>query len=82
MVPIFWKGVLKTRDIIKWGWKVKVKNGRNTRFWEDIWVGDIPLKLDFPSLYTICSDEDFIVRSCREGVDGMSLLEELWGRQI
>jgi len=30
----FWKGVLKSRNILKWGCHTKVNNDRSTRFWE------------------------------------------------
>lgn len=47
----FWKGVVQTKDILKWGVQAKVNNGQQVIFWEDIWVGCIPLKLEFPTLY-------------------------------
>nr|CCI55354.1 PH01B019A14.23 [Phyllostachys edulis] len=31
----------------------KVKNGMQTRFWEDIWLGDTPLKNQYPILYNV-----------------------------
>ena len=31
----------------------KVNNGSQTRFWEDVWLGNQPLKLKFPSLFNI-----------------------------
>lgn len=30
-----------------------VGNGKNTHFWEDVWAGDVSLKLKFPRLYHI-----------------------------
>lgn len=41
-------------------------------FWEDVWVGDIPLKLEFPSLYEICSETNVVVRDFWEG-DGWNI---------
>lgn len=38
----FLNGILKTRDILKWGYKFEVNDGMNTRFWEDIWAGVYP----------------------------------------
>ena len=38
-----------------------VGNGENTRFWEDIWLGDIPLKDQYPSLYNIVNVRNVIV---------------------
>jgi hypothetical protein len=34
----------------------EVKDGTNTRFWEDTWVGDQPLKVRYPNLYNIVRD--------------------------
>ena len=31
----------------------KVNNGSQTRFWEDVWLGNQLLKLKFPSLFNI-----------------------------
>ena len=33
-----------------------IKDGTNTRFWDDTWVGDKPLKVKYPSLYNIVRD--------------------------
>jgi hypothetical protein len=33
-----------------------IKDGTNTRFWDDTWVGDKPLKVKYPSLYNIVCD--------------------------
>jgi hypothetical protein len=29
----------------------EVNNGKNVIFWEDVWIGETPLKLSFPKLY-------------------------------
>jgi hypothetical protein len=34
----------------------EVKDGTNTRFLEDTWVGDQPLKVKYPNLYNIVRD--------------------------
>jgi hypothetical protein len=31
----------------------KIRDGAETRFWEDTWVGSSPLKEQFPSMYNI-----------------------------
>ena len=33
-----------------------IKDGSNTRFWDDIWVGTLPFKDRYPSLYNIVRD--------------------------
>jgi hypothetical protein len=32
--------------------RVSVGNGRDTAFWEDVWLGDTPLQISFPALYS------------------------------
>ncbi|GJW96376.1 RNA-directed DNA polymerase, eukaryota, reverse transcriptase zinc-binding domain protein [Tanacetum coccineum] len=41
----------------------KLGNGGSTRFWEDSWCGDQPLKAKFPSIYMIDSDRSYVVLS-------------------
>jgi hypothetical protein len=31
----------------------EIGNGMNTRFWEDVWLGDKPLAKQYPSFYNI-----------------------------
>lgn len=37
---------------------------RDTSFWEDIWVGEVPLKLLFPKLYDYCRNKECTVGEC------------------
>jgi hypothetical protein len=46
----FWQGLHKIKHLFKWGAIHRVKNGRNTSFWEDVWCGDVPLKVQYPDL--------------------------------
>lgn len=57
----FWKGITNTRENLKWVCKVKINNGQNCRFREEVWVGNIPLKLEFPTLYDLCDDKNCLV---------------------
>jgi hypothetical protein len=51
----FWKGFLKVReDILRCG-TFKIKDGSQTRFWEDTWLGSKPLGEQFPNLYNIAN---------------------------
>jgi hypothetical protein len=38
-----------------------IKDGTNTRFWDDTWIGDKPLKDTYPSLYHIAWDKHVMV---------------------
>jgi hypothetical protein len=43
-----------------------VKSGGQTRFWEDVWLEQVPLKLTFPKLYKICTKRNILVNECFE----------------
>lgn len=53
-----WKGIVKITLILKKGIRKIVRNGRNTLFWMDAWLGDCPLmeyitmNLPLPELYS------------------------------
>jgi hypothetical protein len=39
----------------------KVDNGSTVRFWEDIWLGDMSLAQQYPSLYNIVQHKNVLV---------------------
>jgi hypothetical protein len=39
----------------------KVGNGSRICFWQDVWCGEMALKLSFPKLYSIARDKDALV---------------------
>jgi len=39
-------------------------NGKNILFWEDVWAGNIPLRLESPKLYDCCSIKNILVCDC------------------
>jgi hypothetical protein len=41
------------------GLKYIVGNGKRTRFWLDTWAGECPLKITFPSIFTICNQQEW-----------------------
>jgi hypothetical protein len=50
---------------IRKGWSLFCKhtslilgNGSRTRFWDDVWCGELPLKEPFPVLYGIACDKN------------------------
>ena len=49
----FRKGLLKSREVFLGCGTFKIKDGSQTKFWEDIWVGSKPLKEQFPNLYNV-----------------------------
>jgi hypothetical protein len=38
-----------------------LENGRKVRFWWDVWIGDCPLKNQFPNIFQICRQQDWSV---------------------
>lgn len=43
----------------------RVGNGGNTRFWKDVCVGDSPVKVWFPHLYSLSIQRVILVRRGR-----------------
>jgi hypothetical protein len=41
----FWPGLHKVKHLFKWGALYKVGNGQHCSFWQDVWAGDVPLKI-------------------------------------
>ncbi|GKV52575.1 hypothetical protein SLEP1_g59152 [Rubroshorea leprosula] len=39
-----WRSILSCRDVLKMGLRWRVGTGDNINFWNDIWVGDLPLR--------------------------------------
>uniref|UniRef100_A0A453NIH6 Reverse transcriptase zinc-binding domain-containing protein n=1 Tax=Aegilops tauschii subsp. strangulata TaxID=200361 RepID=A0A453NIH6_AEGTS len=57
----FWKGLMKTKLTFLLRVKFLIGNGTTTRFWEDTWLGETPLALQYPSLYNIVQHkEDYV----------------------
>jgi hypothetical protein len=44
-----------------------VNNGKNTQFWKDTWIGELPLKLSYLKLYKYSRDKEYLVSNCCEG---------------
>uniref|UniRef100_A0A453ELS0 Reverse transcriptase zinc-binding domain-containing protein n=1 Tax=Aegilops tauschii subsp. strangulata TaxID=200361 RepID=A0A453ELS0_AEGTS len=57
----FWKGLMKTKVTFFQRVKFLIGSGTSTRFWEDTWLGESPLALQYPSLYNIVQrKEDYV----------------------
>lgn len=46
----FWRSLQKIKHWFKVGAVHMAHNGKSTKFWTDIWLGDAPLKCQFPSI--------------------------------
>jgi len=49
-------------EFLRWG-KFKLGNGSLIRFWEDTWLGNEPLKNQYPALYNIVRKKSVLVSS-------------------
>ena len=63
-----WKYIRKGWEDFFLRTSIRIGNGRRTRFWWDIWVGDSKLKYLFPMLFGIATHNSAAV-------------VDLWGRQ-
>lgn len=57
----FWKGLHKVKHMFKWGAEYRVFSGDGVSFWHDSWLGGIPLKAHFNSLFDISNNQDILV---------------------
>jgi len=59
----FWSGLMRVKpEFLRWG-KFKLGNGSLIRFWEDTWLGNEPLKNQYPALYNIVRKKSALVSS-------------------
>ena len=45
-----------------------IGNGASTRFWEDTWLGDSPLAIQYPSLYRIAQRREVFVATVFQSI--------------
>jgi hypothetical protein len=57
----FWKGLMKVKDKFFSRGSFDVGNGEDTRFWEDAWLGNKPLAVQYPYLYSIVQRKNVLV---------------------
>jgi hypothetical protein len=57
----FWRGLLRIKYENLSNRSFVIKDGTKTRFWDDTWIGDKPLKDTYPSLYHIARDKHVTV---------------------
>ena len=49
----FWSGVMKAKELFFQFGTFSVRDGSQVRFWEDTWLGNNSLMVQYPSLYRI-----------------------------
>ena len=57
----FWRGIMLVKQEFFSRGSVVVGNGMGVRFWEDRWLGDNSLTIQYPSLYNIVSHKNVLV---------------------
>ncbi|XP_026410855.1 uncharacterized protein LOC113306088 [Papaver somniferum] len=56
-----WKGILKAREFVKAGTVLNIGSGACMYFWDDVWIGEFPLKQLFPSLFVIARQKHALI---------------------
>ena len=64
----FWKGLMKVKQSFFNRMKFIIGNGSSTRFWEDTWLGETPLAIQYPSLYRIVQRREVFVVSVFQSI--------------
>jgi len=52
----FLEGLMKIKDEVLANGSFIIKDGCQTRFWDDTWAGDLSFKVKYPSIYNIARD--------------------------
>jgi hypothetical protein len=57
----FWKGIMRVKDDFFQRGHFKLGDGTSVRFWEDRWLGNLPLAENYPNLYHIVQRKNVLV---------------------
>lgn len=60
-------------EVGRWFWENierKIGDGKGTFFWEDVWLGREPLKVRFPRLYHLSSNQEAKISDMRHWKEG------------
>jgi hypothetical protein len=64
----FWRCLMHIKDEVLSKGSFIIKDGTSTRFWEDTWLGDKPLKDTYPSVYHIAQDRKVMISKVMSSV--------------
>lgn len=59
----FWKDIPEIKDIFYGFYRRLLRNGQNTRFWEDICLGNSSLSDQYPRLYALTFSKNIMIAS-------------------
>ena len=62
----FWQSLLGVNNIFQQFAVRKINNGAKTMFWEDVWVNDSPLALQFPGLSALTFTKMVTVKKVKD----------------
>ena len=57
----FWKGLHAIKKWVKNSVAYQLGDGRKIKFWQDVWCGQVPLRVCFPLLYSCCEEPEELV---------------------
>ena len=82
----WWKKLMKLEDGVSANWLTnrvvrKVSNGREMSFWKDRWMGDQPLAITFPRLFSISLHKEAKVRDVWNLHNGVVSWNLIWRKQ-
>ncbi|KAL9691204.1 hypothetical protein QQ045_011623 [Rhodiola kirilowii] len=84
-----WKDIIKSVQgksevalTFKKGVKLKLGNGKTISFWYDIWLGDKPVKDQYPKLFLLALDSQATVRGMGSWVGGIWLWQLSFRRTL
>ncbi|KAL4305393.1 hypothetical protein AHAS_Ahas16G0073800 [Arachis hypogaea] len=52
------------REICKEGLRKCAENGKETRLWKDVWVGNVSLQDKFPRLFAVSNQKNSTIYEC------------------
>jgi hypothetical protein len=59
------------------GFFFKVGNGTSVRFWEDVWMGHLPLSQQYPTLYNMVQHKNVLISTVLATARWIFLFEEV-----
>jgi hypothetical protein len=69
----FWQSLLSVNDIFQQFSEKIMVNGEKNLFWEDKWVNNAPLAVQFPRLYQLSFQKGFTVKVLKQ--QGWSMIQ-------
>jgi hypothetical protein len=84
---LWWKDICSIGSNLSQNWfsqrvVKKLGNGANTRFWRDLWVGEIPLQCKFPRLFSISTQKEMMVADMKSQNTDMEGWNLVWRRRL